>query len=283
MDGYPQFKPKRHYPTARTTHGEGLCRPYLALCDSALCTLYSMATMLESTAQGLGLTLTPEQLDRLQTYRDLLDVSSREFNLTSLRDADLIERRHIVESLAYGALLQRDGLLDGSPRLVDIGTGAGLPGLPLRIVWPDIDLVLLESVGKKCRFLEDVVDRLGLARVEVVEGRAEDFGREPARREAFDLVVARAVAPLPVLLEYAMPLLRIGGHLAATKGSAAISEIDASAGALETLGGRLVDNAPFHPPEGMALNRRHHRKSRAHSPSVPPPPRHPHQAPALSS
>ena len=212
-----------------------------------------MATMLESTVEGLGLTLTPEQLDRLQTYRDLLDVSSREFNLTSLRDADLIERRHIVESLAYGALLQRDGLLDGSQRLVDIGTGAGLPGLPLRIVWPDIHLVLLESVGKKCRFLEDVVDRLGLARVEVVEGRAEDFGREPARREAFDLVVARAVAPLPILLEYAMPLLRVGGHLAATKGSAAISEIDASAGALAALGGRLVDNAPFHPPEGMAL------------------------------
>ena len=212
-----------------------------------------MPDNLDATARDLGLALTAEQLDRLRAYRDLLDVSSREFNLTSLRDADLIERRHIVESLAYGVLLQRNGLLEGSPRVVDIGTGAGLPGLPLRIVWPDIDLVLLESVGKKCRFLEDVVDRLGLARVEVVEGRAEDFGRDPARREAFDLVVARAVAPLPVLLEYAIPLLRTGGHLAATKGSAAITEIDASAGALETLGGRLVDNAPFQPPEGMAL------------------------------
>jgi 16S rRNA (guanine527-N7)-methyltransferase len=212
-----------------------------------------MPTVLEATAQHLGLTLTPEQLERLRVYRDLLDVSSREFNLTSLRDAELIERRHIIESLAYGVLLQRNGLLEGSPRVVDIGTGAGLPGLPLRIVWPDIDLVLLESVGKKCRFLEDVVDRLGLARVEVVEGRAEDFGQDPARREAFDLVVARAVAPLPVLLEYALPLLRTGGHLAATKGSAAISEIDASTNALEALGGRLVDNAPFQPPEGMAL------------------------------
>jgi 16S rRNA (guanine527-N7)-methyltransferase len=212
-----------------------------------------MPDILEAAARDLGLTLTAEQLGRLRAYRDLLDVSSREFNLTSLRDAGLIERRHIVESLAYGVLLQRNGLLEGSPRLIDIGTGAGLPGLPLRIVWPDIDLVLLESVGKKCRFLEGVVDRLGLARVEVVEGRSEDFGRDPARREAFDLVVARAVAPLPVLLEYALPLLRTGGHLAATKGSAAISEIDASAGALEALGGRLVDNAPFQPPEGMAL------------------------------
>jgi 16S rRNA (guanine527-N7)-methyltransferase len=212
-----------------------------------------MPDTLEASARDLGLSLTPEQLGRLRTYRDLLDTASREFNLTSLRDAVLIERRHIVESLAYGALLERNGLLHGTPRVVDIGTGAGLPGLPLRIAWPDIDLVLLESVGKKCRFLEGVVDRLGLARVEVVEGRAEDFGRDPNRREAFDLVVARAVAPLPVLLEYAMPLLRTGGRLAATKGSAAISEIDASATALETLGGLIVDNAPFQPPEGMAL------------------------------
>jgi 16S rRNA (guanine527-N7)-methyltransferase len=211
-----------------------------------------MPDTLEAAAR-LGLILSSEQLDRLRAYRDLLDASSRAFNLTSLRDAESIERRHIIESLAYGALLERNGLLEDSPRVVDIGTGAGLPGLPLRIVWPEIDLALLESVGKKCRFLEDVVDRLGLSRVEIVEGRAEDFGREAGRREAFDLVVARAVAPLPVLLEYALPLLRTGGHLAATKGSAAISEIDASTTALETLGGRLVDNAPFHPPEGMAL------------------------------
>lgn len=210
---------------------------------------------LENAARGLNLDLTAEQLARLRAYRDLLAAASREFNLTSqsLQSADQIERRHIVESLAYGALLERNHLLDGAPRVVDIGTGAGLPGIPLRIVWPNIDLVLLESVGKKCRFLEDVVEHLNLARVEVVEGRAEDFGREPARRETFDLVFARAVASLPVLLEYSLPLLRVGGHLAATKGSAAINEIDASTKALETLGGRLIDNAPLNPPDGAPL------------------------------
>jgi 16S rRNA (guanine527-N7)-methyltransferase len=214
-----------------------------------------MSDSLEAAAHALAIDLTGEQLDRLRAYRDLLDAASREFNLTSqsLQSAEQIERRHIVESLAYGALLQRNHLLDGAPRVVDIGTGAGLPGIPLRIVWPDMDLVLLESVGKKCRFLEDVVSNLNLARVEVVEGRAEDFGRDAARRETFDLVIARAVAPLPVLLEYSLPLLRVGGHLAATKGSAAIAEIDASAKALETLGGRLVDNAPLKPPDGAPL------------------------------
>ena len=214
-----------------------------------------MPDTLEAAVSSLGIDLTAEQLERLRVYRDLLEATSREFNLTSqsLQSSGQIERRHIIESLAYGTLLQRNHLLDAAPRVVDIGTGAGLPGIPLRIAWPDVDLVLLESVGKKCRFLEDVVEHLNLARVAVVEARAEDFGRDPARRESFDLVIARAVASLPVLLEYSLPLLRIGGHLAATKGSAAIGEIDASARALEVLGGRFVDNAPFNPPEGTSL------------------------------
>ena len=193
-----------------------------------------MTDSLEVAATELGVSLSAEQLGYLRTYRDMLESAARDFNLTSqsLQSAKEIERRHIVESLAYGALLQRNGLLDGAPSVADIGTGAGLPGLPLRIAWPDINLVLLESIGKKCRFLEEVVEALTLSRVAVVEGRAEDFARNPSRREAFDLVVARAVAPLPVLLEYALPLIRTGGHLAATKGSAAIREIDASVNAL---------------------------------------------------
>jgi 16S rRNA (guanine527-N7)-methyltransferase len=148
-------------------------------------------------------------------------------------------------------LLKRHDLLEARTRVIDIGTGAGLPGIPLKIAWPDIELVLLESVGKKCRFLEEAVRSLGFGGVEVVEGRAEEAGHEPRYRESFDLVIARAVAPLPVLLEYSLPLLRVGGHLAATKGSAAISEIDASEAALGMLGGRLIDNVPFSPPGGM--------------------------------
>jgi 16S rRNA (guanine527-N7)-methyltransferase len=107
-------------------------------------------------------------------------------------------------------------------------------------------------VGKKCRFLDMVCEALSLKDIEVVEARAEDFGRNAAVRETFDLAVARAVAPLPVLLEYALPALRPGGVLAAAKGSAAARELESAKGALEVLGGRLREAAPFHPPHGPA-------------------------------
>ena len=210
----------------------------------------------------VGMPLTDEQMRQLEEYRDLLVTSANEFNLTSLRDAGSIERRHLAESLAFGLLLARRDLLPpaasrarneslGRVRVLDIGSGAGLPGIPLRIAWPGIRLTLLESVGKKCRFLEQACAALGLRDVEVVEGRAEDLGRDPAHRETYDLVVARAVAPLPVLLEYALPALRTGGRLAAPKGSAALSELDAAASALTVLGGRLDDAPQFQPPGGL--------------------------------
>jgi 16S rRNA (guanine527-N7)-methyltransferase len=212
--------------------------------------------------RALDLELTGEQVSRLTRYRDLLATSANEFNLTSLRDPQAIERRHLIESLALGVLLGEHGLLptsvahesmggDGPYRVLDIGTGAGLPGIPLKIAWPAIHLTLLESVGKKCRFLEQACEALGLDNSEVVEGRAEDFGRDANRREAYDLALARAVAPLAVLMEYALPALRVGGWLAAQKGSAADSELAAATQAFGVLGGRLHEAVPFRPPAGL--------------------------------
>lgn len=214
--------------------------------------------------EALDLTLTQRQLAQLAQFRDLLAASANEFNLTAIRDVEGIERRHIVESVAFGVFLQKHDLLPKgsdaaasdeqateSIRVVDIGTGAGLPGIPLRIAWPHMRLTLLESVGKKCRFMEEACSALGLGDVQVVEGRAEDFGRDEAHRERYDLALARAVAPLPVLLEYTLPTLKLNGWLAAPKGSAAISELNASTAALEALGGRLHDAAPFLPPDGL--------------------------------
>jgi 16S rRNA (guanine527-N7)-methyltransferase len=232
-----------------------------------------VTSALRESVAALGLELSDAEIGLLERFRDLLAVSANDFNLTSLRDPESIERRHVIESLAFGALLQQHGLLSGrekpaadasAPRLegggspeaalrvVDIGTGAGLPGIPLKIAWPNVHLTLLESTGKKCRFLEQACDALGLADVEVVEARAEEFGRDPARRERYDLAVARAVAPLPVLLEYALPALRDGGWLAAPKGSAAPRELALATRAFAALGGRLQETVQFRPPHSGA-------------------------------
>jgi len=192
-----------------------------------------------AATRDLGLELGQRALDRLTDYRDAIVAGSKRFNLTAIRDAEGIERRLFLDALALVAALERRNLLAEDMRVLDIGSGAGLPGVPIAIARPDLRLTLMEATGKKCQFLRDTIDGLGLGleRVGVVEGRAEELAHEPELRESFDLVVARAVAALPVLVEYALPFLRTGGHLAAPKGTGAAREVAESARALEELGG----------------------------------------------
>ena len=197
------------------------------------------ASGLGEAARAIGVELDARALSRFAMYRDLMLAGSRRFNLTALRDAEQVETRHFLESLALGRLLGDEGVLGAGGRLLDIGSGAGLPGLPLKILRPDLRVSLLEATGKRCEFLREVVAALELDGAEVLEGRAEDFGHNAPLREQFDVVVARAVAPLSVLLEYALPFLRLGGWLAATKGSAVDEEVAAAGKALSTLGGAL--------------------------------------------
>lgn len=204
--------------------------------------------VLSAGARELGLDLDVEAIERLERLRDLIAEGARTASLTAVRDPEAIERRHILESLALAGELASLGLLAGAPRVIDVGSGAGLPGLPLKIACPALRLTLLEAVGKKCRFLERAVAELGLGDVAVIEGRAEWLGRQAGHRDAYDLALARAVAPLPVLLEYVLPLLRPGGHFAGTKGSAARAELAASGAALRALGGEVVQERPFRPP-----------------------------------
>ena len=197
----------------------------------------AMSADLASVAQGLGLELSRAQLEQLATYAERLRTSAH--NLISARDRGQVEARHIAEALALGRFLDEHGLLPDDTRVLDLGSGGGLPGIPILITWPRIALTLLESVGKKCRFLEDIVRDFALGDVAVLEGRAETWGRDPARREQYDLVLARAVAPLPILIEYALPFLGSGGRLAAVKSIAVSEEVDASQTALRELNGRL--------------------------------------------
>jgi 16S rRNA (guanine527-N7)-methyltransferase len=197
--------------------------------------------LLASIAEAHGLTLDSRQLRQFEAYYRLLVAANERVNLTSVTACEEVQRRHFGESLAVAAALYRTGVLRPGQvaRTIDLGAGAGFPGLPIKIAHPALRLTLLESAAKKTAFLEGVVERLALPDVTVVTGRAESAAHESTHREAYDLALARAVASLPVLLELALPFLRLGGFLAAPKGSRAAQEVAAAAAALQACGGRI--------------------------------------------
>lgn len=190
-------------------------------------------------AGALGVVLTPDQVAQFAQYEALLLQWNARVNLTAVRDAEEIRVRHFLNSLLVSSVT---GSLEGQ-RLVDVGTGAGFPGLPLKILYPTMQLTLVESVAKKAAFLEAVVDALALKDVTTVVERAETVGQDPAHREQYDWAVARAVAELRVLVEYLLPLCRVGGHACAQKGISAPEEVAAALDAVQMLGGKAPELA----------------------------------------
>ena len=207
---------------------------------------------LRSEASRLALELDAEAESRFGRYLDLIEAWRVRAGVTAIRDADTMQERLFGESLALLVALREAGILKAgeSPAIVDIGSGAGIPGIPMHIADPSLALTLVESHGRRCEFLETAIDELALDGVAVRRMRAEEAGRDPELREGFDLAVARAVAPLPVLVEYALPLLRPGGLLAAPKGSRASDELSEAEAAIETLGGHVLTPLPLSLPEG---------------------------------
>jgi 16S rRNA (guanine527-N7)-methyltransferase len=203
-----------------------------------------METLAAGARSLLHLTLTPAQLAAFQAYADELRAWNEKFNLTAITDLEGIQVKHFLDSLS---VLKAAPSLAGR-RVVDVGTGAGFPGLPLRIVCPDLRLTLVEATGKKVTFCQAVVDRLQLAGVTVVKARAEEIGRDPAHREQYDWALARAVAEMPVLAEYLLPLVRRGGHILAQKGETGPAEAQAAEGAARRLGGQLKQVLPVELP-----------------------------------
>ena len=190
-------------------------------------------TPLAEGAAAMGLNLSADQLAQFARYQDLLLDWNLRLNLTAIREPAAVQRRHFLDSLSCAAVT---GDLSGR-RLVDVGAGAGFPGLPLKILYPALSLTLVESVAKKARFLAAVTEDLGLAGVEIAAERVENLGHMAGHRGAYDWAVARAVAALPVLAEYLLPLCKIGGHMLAQKGPNAPAEIEGAAAAVALLGG----------------------------------------------
>ncbi|NJM05075.1 16S rRNA (guanine(527)-N(7))-methyltransferase RsmG [Candidatus Gracilibacteria bacterium] len=197
---------------------------------------HELAQLLITTATSWGLALTDDQLARFAQYAHELLLCNEKINLTAITEPEAIYRRHFLDSLSCARFWG-----DTPIRLIDIGSGAGFPGIPLKILRPELHLTLVESVGKKAAFLEHITRMLYLDHVRILSARAEEVGRDSQHREHYDVAVVRAVADLRVLAEYCLPLVRVGGRMLAPKSLAAHAEIDAANSAIQLLGG----NAPY--------------------------------------
>ena len=186
-------------------------------------------------ASLLGIRLTAEQARKFQRLTGLLLDWNQRQNLTAITEPAEIDIKHYLDSLTLSLVAAE---LE-SQRLIDVGSGAGFPGLPLAIAFPRLRVTLLDATARKLRFIDEVALALRLENVRTTHARAEDAGRDPTRREAYDIVVARALARLPVLLEYTLPFCRLGGRVIAMTGASAHDEASAAAHAMEALGGEL--------------------------------------------
>jgi len=202
-------------------------------------------------ARALGVSLNDRQRTAFHRYCDFLLAENRRLNLTAIATPDEVYRRHFLDSLSGLVVLpQMPGL-----RLIDVGTGAGFPAIPLKIARPDLYVTLLEATRKKADFLRRLVRELALSDVTVVWERAETAGQDPRHRERYDVAVARALAPLPVLLELLLPFCRVGGTCVAWKGPRIAEERPAADAALSLLGGQLRTVETVHLPGDDALER----------------------------
>jgi 16S rRNA (guanine527-N7)-methyltransferase len=209
-----------------------------------------MQELTQAIHRQLGLRLSRAQLSALTLYeRELVDWNTR-FNLTAIRDPQEIHIKHFLDSLTC-LIAMRETPMEC---LIDVGTGAGFPGIPIKIIYPKMQLTLVESVGKKAEFCRHVVKILDLQGVEVVQERAETLGQDPTYREQYDWAVARAVAILPVLVEYLLPLVRVGGSILAMKGESGPVEAHTAEHAIRVLGGHLRQLFPVTLP-GVAEER----------------------------
>lgn len=193
--------------------------------------------LLQDCCEKMGISLSEGQQEQFMTYLSLLLEWNEKMNLTAITEERDVVLKHFADCLSLVPLLE----WKADMQVIDVGTGAGFPGIPVKIACPAVQMTLLDSLQKRIGFLQEVGSQLHLDGVTYVHSRAEDGGQNPAYREQFDLCVSRAVANLAVLAEYCLPFLKVGGRLAALKGPDAAAEVEQAAGALKKLGGRLVE------------------------------------------
>lgn len=200
---------------------------------------------LQEKCKEQGIVLQPKQMDQLEQYATLLVEYNQKVNLTAITDPEGIENKHFLDSLLFANQPEVQGTM------VDVGCGAGFPGVVTKIYKPDLELTLMEPTGKRVEFLKYVCQQLGLTGVSFAKERAEEAARKQWR-EAFDVASARAVAALPTLSEYCLPLVKVGGVFIAMKGACAEEELQQAKGAIKKLGGKFEEMRDFQLPGGDA-------------------------------
>lgn len=200
---------------------------------------------LRNGIEKLELSAEPEKIEQLTDFYELLIEKNKVMNLTAITDFDEVVLKHYIDSLAITQVVQ----IEKYPSILDLGTGAGFPGIPLKIFFPENTFVLADSLNKRLLFLNEVIEKLGLKKIETVHGRAEELARKKEHRESFDLVVSRAVANLSSLSEYCIPFVRVGGLFVSYKAAGASDEILAAKKAIHLLGGDLQETRELTLPD----------------------------------
>lgn len=192
-------------------------------------------TKFRNSMKSIGIELTDSQLNAFETYYDMLIDRNKVMNLTAITEFDEVMDKHFLDSV----YLFRSIKLEADYKLIDIGTGAGFPGIPLKIVFPELKITLLDSLNKRVGFLNDLIEELNLNNIEAIHGRAEDIARNKAYRASYDIAVSRAVANLSTLSEYCLPFVKIGGKFVSYKSGDCADEVDNAKAAIHLLGGKI--------------------------------------------
>ncbi len=206
----------------------------------------SVTEILKNHITEYGIEVDEELFKKLDIYASLLKEWNEKINLTAILDDEGIAVKHFLDCLLVGKYAE----FKKDDKIIDVGTGAGFPGLVLAAAYPDCRITLLDSTGKKLKAVEDIASNMGVNNVQIVHMRAEDAGKKPEFREQYNYATARAVAELRVLLEYTLPFVKVGGSFLSLKGASAIDEIDGAKGALRTLGGKINEINEFSLPGG---------------------------------